>query len=187
MTAPKRNQDRRVLKTKAALRDAMLTLMPTTGWDDMTIQEICDEANVGRSTFYVHYQSKDDLLSESMNDLRDMLSGQAPAADSHGFQFLPGLLAHMAEQREVFKAAIGRRSGHGVAMRFKEMVLQLVEMELKARRYPAAKRLWMARFITGGIVDTMAWWVDEPKAPSLKVMERELNQLGEAALLACSA
>ncbi|BCO26616.1 hypothetical protein MIZ03_1499 [Rhodoferax lithotrophicus] len=182
MTDTKTELDRRVLKTKAALRDAMLSLMAPKGWDEMTIQEICDAANVGRSTFYVHYRSKDDLLSEGMNDLRDMLAGQATKLAEPGLHFLTGLLAHMAEQREVFKAAIGRRSGHGVVRRFKEMVFQLVEIELKRRHHPAAKSPWVARFVAGGIVDAMAWWVDAPKPPSIKVMERELDQLAQAAL-----
>ncbi len=187
MSAARPELDRRILKTKLALRDAMLSLLASKGWDDMTIQEICDTANVGRSTFYVHYQSKDDLLSDGMNDLRDMLARQAANVDVAGFHFLPGLLEHMVEQRNVFKAAIGRRSGHGVARRFKEMVFQLVEIELKRRRHPGAKNPWVARFIAGGIVDAMAWWVDAPKAPSIKVIERELNQLGEGALIVCMA
>ncbi len=185
MTAPKPERDRRVLKTKLALRDAMLSLMASKGWDDMSIQEICDVANVGRSTFYVHYQSKDDLLSEGLSDLRDLLAGQAATLCGQGFHFLPGLLEHMAEQRAVFKGAIGRRSGHGVARRFKEMVCQLVEAELTRRRHPGANSPWVARFVAGGIVDAMAWWVDAPKALSIKEMERALNQLGEGALMSC--
>jgi AcrR family transcriptional regulator len=182
MTDTKTELDRRVLKTKAALRDAMLSLMAPKGWDEMTIQEICNAANVGRSTFYVHYQSKDDLLSEGINDLRDMLAGQGAKLDGPGLQFLAGLLEHMAEQREVFKAAIGHRSAHGVARRFKEMVFRLVEIELKRQRHPAAKSPWVARFVAGGIVDAMAWWVDAPTPPSIKDMERELDQLARAAL-----
>ncbi|HEU4776517.1 MAG TPA: TetR/AcrR family transcriptional regulator [Telluria sp.] len=185
MTDARPRPDRRIVKTKLALRDAMLSLLASKGWDDMTIQEICDAANVGRSTFYVHYQSKDELLSEGLNDLRDLLAGQAAKLDGRGFRFLLGLLDHMAEQRDVFKAAIGLRSGHGVARRFKEMVFQLVELDLKRRRHPGANRPWVARFVAGGIVDAMAWWVDAPTAPSILDMERELNQLGEGALLAC--
>jgi AcrR family transcriptional regulator len=186
MTDAKPELDRRILKTKSALRDAMLSLMAPKGWDEMTIQEICDTANVGRSTFYVHYQSKDDLLSEGMNDLRDMLAGQIAKLDEPGFYFLPGLLEHMAEQREVFKAAIGRRSGHGVARRFKEMVFQLVEIELNRRDHPARLKPWTARYVAGGIVDAMSWWVDAPKAPSIKDMVRDLNKLGAAVLQASS-
>lgn len=91
MTNAKLNQDRRILKTKTALRDAMLALMAPRGWDEMTIQEICDKANVGRSTFYLHYQSKDDLLLEGMNDLRDTISAQTVETEAVDFHFLNGV------------------------------------------------------------------------------------------------
>ena len=182
MTDDKPEQDRRVLKTKASLRDAMLTLMASRGWDEMTIQEICDKANVGRSTFYVHYQSKDDLLSEGMNDLRDTISAQTAQAEGPGLHFLAGLLDHMAQQRDVFKATIGRRSGHSVARRFRKMVFQLVEIELKRRRHPAVKNPWVAMFVAGGIVEAMAWWVDASEPPSIKDMKRALHELAQVAL-----
>lgn len=184
MSDARPEQDRRILKTKASLRDAMLGLMATRGWDEITIQEICDQANVGRSTFYVHYQSKDELLSEGMNDLRDMISAQA---EGPGLHFLPGLLDHMTQQRDIFRAAIGRRSGHGVARRFKKMVVQLVEIELKRRQHPAAKNAWLAMFVAGGIVETMAWWIDAPEPPSINDMMRELDELAQAALASNTA
>lgn len=187
MTDTRTDTDRRVLKTKAALRDAMLSLMAPRGWDAMTIQEICDAANVGRSTFYVHYRSKDELLSESLNDLRDRLCQHGAPSDGPGFPFLPGLLAHMAEQQAVFKAGIGRRSGQGVVRRFKEMVCQLVEQTLRERQHPADQCPWLARYLAGGIVEAMAWRADAPEAPPIQALERELNQLGAATLHACTA
>ncbi|NVD70290.1 TetR/AcrR family transcriptional regulator [Duganella sp. BJB1802] len=174
--------DRRVLKTKAALRDAMLDLMALRGWDQMTIQEICDRANVGRSTFYVHYQSKDELLSEGLNDLRDMIAAQTAEAGHANVHFLAGLLEHMAQQRDVFRAAIGRRGGQGVARRFRHMVCQLVEIELKRRPHPAAAHPWVARFVAGGVVEAMTWWVDAPEPPPIATMQRELDALAQAAL-----
>ena len=182
MTNAKLNQDRRILKTKTALRDAMLALMVPRGWDEMTIQEICDKANVGRSTFYLHYQSKDDLLLEGMNDLRDTISAQTVETEAADFHFLSGLLDHMDQQREVFKAVIGRRSGHGVARRFKKMVFQLIEIELKKQQHPAVKNPWVAMFVAGGIVEAMAWWVEASEPPLIKDMKRELNNLAQATL-----
>ena len=187
MTDAKAGHDRRVLKTRAALRDAMLALMAARGWDDMTIQEICDTANVGRSTFYVHYQCKEDLLSEAMNDLRDMILAKPAHAEGPGLQFLAGLLDHMAEQRDVFKAAVGRRSGHGVARQFKKMVFQLVEIELERRRHPALSTPWVARFVAGGIVEAMAWWVDAAEPPSIGTMVSELDELAQSALASSAA
>src|ERR1700741_782405 len=55
-------QDRRVRRTRAALRDAFLALVSEKGYEKITIQDILDRADVGRSTFYVHYRAKEALL-----------------------------------------------------------------------------------------------------------------------------
>ncbi len=172
--------DRRIAKTRLALRDAMLQLLPARGWDDLTIQEICERANVGRSTFYMHYRSKDDLLSESLNDLRDVLS-TAVTEDSEQLAFIPGLLAHMVEQRRIFKTVIGRRSGQGVERRFREMVFQLIDQDIAKRNYPKVQQQMIGRYLAGGLVDLMAWWVDAPDAPAVGTLEQliqELTQIG---------
>lgn len=166
-TAP----DRRIIKTRLALREAMLGLLAEHGWDDISIQQICDQANVGRSTFYLHYDSKDDLLSESLNDLRDALTTVTGAVPQPTFAFLPGLLAHMEENRRVFRNVIGRRSGYGVERRFREMVFQLLEQDLAKQDVAENLRPMQARYLAGGIVDLMTWWVDAADAPAMSVLE----------------
>ncbi|HZX31526.1 MAG TPA: TetR/AcrR family transcriptional regulator [Rhodocyclaceae bacterium] len=173
------NPDRRVLRTRVALRDALLALLPEKGWDDLNVQEICDRANVGRSTFYLHYQSKEDLLSEGLNDLRAMLGATGAEGDSGParFAFLPGLLAHMIENRAVFRTVIGRRSGHVVERRFRAMVVQLLEDDLAGQGPGAGSPEVHARFIAGGWVDLMAWWVDTANPPPIEVLELQLREL----------
>jgi AcrR family transcriptional regulator len=176
--------DRRIAKTRLALRDALLSLLADRGWDELNIQEICDRANVGRSTFYIHYRSKEDLLAEGLNDLRDALRVIKPdnAAAHPPLAFMPGLLAHMLEQRQIFKTVIGRRSGHSIERRFREMVFQLIEQDLLSFNMPNVQHQMVARYIAGGIVDLMAWWVDAPKAPEVDVLEQLVQKLAQAAL-----
>ena len=166
--------DRRILKTRLALRDALMSLLAEQGWDDISIRKICDRANVGRSTFYLHFASKDDLLSESLDDLRDALTGATATgvAQQRPFAFLRGLLAHMEENRRVFRNVIGRRSGFGVERRFRETVVQLIELDLLHGNLSGIQRSMQARFLAGGIVDMMAWWVDAPDALDLDVLEQ---------------
>ena len=182
MPQPPREVDRRVARTRLALRNAMLALLPASGWDDLSIQAICEQADVGRSTFYLHYQGKDDLLSDSFAGLRDHLAAQRGPSAAPGLGMLGGLLDHMAEQRAVFKAVIGQRGGHGIASRFKAMVRELVDLELKRRGLVAEQRHWLASYLAGGIVETMAWWIDAPRPPSVREMERRINLLAEAAI-----
>src|SRR5260370_36729951 len=65
--------DRRILRTRATLQHALNSLILKKGYDAITIQDICDAANVGRSTFYAHYRSKDDLKRKGFEKLRTLL------------------------------------------------------------------------------------------------------------------
>ncbi|CAM3765992.1 TetR/AcrR family transcriptional regulator [Marinicrinis lubricantis] len=68
--------DRRILKTQEALKKAVVELMTEKNFDDITIQDIADRANVNRGTIYLHYQDKYDLLDKlieaHMNELGEM-------------------------------------------------------------------------------------------------------------------
>ena len=65
--------DRRVLRTRRALREALLSLILEQGYESVTIEEITDRADVGRTTFYLHYRDKEELLLECINGAVDDL------------------------------------------------------------------------------------------------------------------
>ena len=64
----RRNTDRRVLRTRNALGDALVALLRERNFDDITVQDVLDRAGVGRSTFYVHYCDKHDLFLSDVED-----------------------------------------------------------------------------------------------------------------------
>src|SRR3972149_51567 len=66
--------DRRSQRTRQALGDALIELMMEKGYDAISVKEIIDHANVGRSTFYTHYADKDELLVSQLDRVVDMLS-----------------------------------------------------------------------------------------------------------------
>jgi AcrR family transcriptional regulator len=68
-----RNDDRRVRKTQVALIGAFVELVLEKRYDAITIQDLLDRADVGRSTFYAHYRGKDDLLAKSFIGMLAML------------------------------------------------------------------------------------------------------------------
>ena len=57
--------DRRIQRTRQLLEDALIALILEKGYDKITVQNIVDQANVGRSTFYSHFLDKDDLMENS--------------------------------------------------------------------------------------------------------------------------
>ena len=66
---PQNFGDRRVQRTRKLLQDALIDLVAEKGYVAVTIQEILDRANVGRSTFYAHFQDKDQLLHSILDRL----------------------------------------------------------------------------------------------------------------------
>ena len=91
--------DRRVQRTRGALMSAFIELVLTQGYEGLTAEDISRKANVGRSTFYLHYANKAALLTES---IRNPSSRMAAWVDGNVTpqQLLP-LLEHFREQRRV--------------------------------------------------------------------------------------
>jgi len=70
MTEPLKSiKDRRVQKTQTLLRQALLALLAEKPYDSIVVKQILDRANVGRSTFYMHFRDKDDLLLSGIDDM----------------------------------------------------------------------------------------------------------------------
>ena len=179
--------DRRTQRTRTALREALLALMHEQGWDEIDVRQICERANVGRSTFYTHFTSKDDLLSGGFDDLRRMLQQAARSTDAASakgrrqprLSFALGLMEHAWENRRVFRMLIGRRSGYAVHQRFKQMLLALVDDELTdwAEDVP---RDAAVRWTAGALFELLTWWMETrspmPPAELHAMLERLLTR-----------
>lgn len=160
--------DRRSLRTRTALREALIQLIGERGWDAIAVQDLCERANVGRSTFYSHFPNKDALLLGGLEDLRAELGRQAAARSpakgsgpsTSGFRFSLGLIEHAHQQRKVFRNLIGRRSGYVVQQRFREMVVRLVDDELPTSK-GKLPRAAIARALAAAFVELLAWWVEQ--------------------------
>src|SRR5512141_2904590 len=78
--------DRRVQRTQQLLREALVALILEKGYDAITVQDILDLANMGRSTFYAHYRDKEDLLLSGFQMLfnafqKEFLKAASPSND----------------------------------------------------------------------------------------------------------
>ena len=84
--------DRRSQRTRQALHQALFALMRTKRYDAITVQDIIDQANVGRSTFYAHFVDKEDLASYSLEQIMQALMHSPASGATAG----PGLIATTA-------------------------------------------------------------------------------------------
>src|SRR5689334_1033995 len=112
--------DRRVRRTRKQLRDALVALVLERGWDAVSVRDVCARADIGRSTFYVHFADKEELLLSGFDDLHQALEHERTSA-SEPFGFVTSLITHASENVRLFRALIGKRSGQAVQRRFGEV------------------------------------------------------------------
>ncbi len=102
--------DRRVERTRQSLLDALRDLLFERGYDGFAVRDIVERANVGRSTFYEHFASKDEIFRESLDRPVEALA--ASACEPGGLERLKAILLHFAENPRLtggMLAGSGRR------------------------------------------------------------------------------
>lgn len=167
--------DRRVRRTRELLRRALLELILEKGYDSTTVQDILDRADVGRTTFYNHYQTKDELLLSGLDELRTALGAHpATSADSPGGQepllgTLHPLFEHAADNRALFRAMLGSRGATLATRAGSRMLSEFLDARLRPRlsvHDPVQLDMTVA-FLVNGLLGLLTWWLD--KQPDLTV------------------
>lgn len=178
-----RHVDRRVQRTQRELHEALVSLIIERGWDRVSVQEICDRADVGRSTFYLHFADKDELLLEGFEGLYASMDAVRSTAKGR-FAFAEALFEHAQDHLRVFRAVVGKRSGQVVLRRFRDVVVRLVEADLQSLRLGEDERATVARYIGGGLVEMMTTWLDRPSRTDAKTVAATFVQLTQGVLSA---
>jgi AcrR family transcriptional regulator len=181
-------EDRRVQRTHRALREALVALILERGWDGFGIRDLCERADVGRSTFYLHFADKEDVLGSGMEDLRRSL--RAHAADAGGARplaFARGVIEHAHEHVRVFRATIGKQSGQIVQRRFRELVRALVQEDLAPLIPAGLRRDGAVAFLAGGFTDLIIWSLEARSPPGPEELEALFQDLAAPVLAEVTA
>ncbi len=176
--------DRRVQRTRRALREALIALILERGWDGFSVQDVCDRADVGRSTFYTHFGDKEDLLGGGFDDLRRGLRAQLAAfgEPARPLGFSRGLIEHVHEQQRLFRALIGKRSGQLVQKKFRELVLDLVREDLAGLLAPGPRRDGAVAFVAGAFFELLIWSLEAKSAPAPEEVDALFHELAAPVL-----
>lgn len=156
--------DRRVSKTRKALKDALTDLILENGYEGMTVQNVIDRADVGRSTFYAHFTDKDELLLAILADLEmPDLDPSTWNPDDPAFGWTLALFRHFASHKRLFKAVAGGQSGAVARRETTQKLEELAKAELSrlraARKLDAFSFEAVVRFLVGTFLGFMDWWM----------------------------
>jgi AcrR family transcriptional regulator len=174
------SNDRRVQRTRRLLRDALIALITERGWDKVSVQDVCERADVGRSTFYTHFADKEELLLGGFDDLRKVLRAQRSSsgrATGEPLAFVRGLIEHAGEHATLFRAIIGKRAGHAVEKRFRQTVLALVKEDLAAYGLGGRTLDVTTSYAAGALVEVLTWWIDTRNSLDAAELEAAFRRL----------
>ena len=160
--------DRRAVRTRKALHGALMSLILRKGYEATTIQDIIDEADIGRSTFYGHYTGKEDLLRSGFQILRRELAeaqraarGRADGPQDEPLGFSRAMFEHAAGYTDVYLAMVGGRGGVVAISELRKVLSEFVRKELStARDDGTVSRDLVVQFVVGALLTVLTWWLE---------------------------
>lgn len=171
--------DRRIQKTRQQLAMALVDLMVEQGYENTTVQHILDRAKVGRSTFYVHFRDKEDLLRSSMDNMRLGLehhwraSLEATNSPMGNLAFALPHLQHLGSHKHIWRAIVGRECGAIVDRQMRKILGQLARKDLSARGHSGLELDAAVQHVVGSLMSMIEWWLDH----EIRLSPEELNTL----------
>ena len=168
--------DRRITKSKKALRDAMVALMEERGYDGFTVNDLCERADLNRGTFYNHFRDKEDLLAaledEVMEDL-DRFQSQMKALtvrELMGYRvrkqplpFLVSLFDYLREQGDFLHAVLGPGGDVRFGPRLRDAVCANLVQSILHERYrndPTPFVGYYVAFFASAYLGIIQRWID---------------------------
>ncbi|MGC1300724.1 MAG: TetR/AcrR family transcriptional regulator [Alloacidobacterium sp.] len=178
-----RKPDERIRRTHERLGAALVDLIQEKPINEVTVQEVLDRASVGRSTFYLHFRDKNDLL---LSQLEKALEGMSTALsvrkeESHRVVAVAEMFEHIGGQNKIYRALAdaGRLNdffelaqgyfARGIERRLRESrrLPKLPPSEVRARAFALA----------GSLLSLLRWWIDRGAKESPAHMDELFHQM----------
>ena len=171
--------DARVRRTRDALGDALVALMQEKPFETITVQDVLDRANVGRSTFYSHYSDKDDLLMSDAEEFFESISLLLSLRGDKSDRVFPvqEFFSHIIEAKQFLDALMSSGKFHDNMELARGQFARGIERRLselaRAQSVPADERPAIAFAHAGALLSLLEWWIDR----GMKQQPAEMDQL----------
>jgi len=184
-------KDRRTRKTRQTLRGALLTLLKEKRYEDITVQDIIERADVARSTFYIHYLDKDDLLTGQhgifAENLGHDLSAHSVDGGSGGAFSSRAWFYHIQAQGDILKLIAKDTALDMVMKTLRGIILRSVDDGLRKHPFPenpSVPRSLVVDYLTDTLMALIKWWFQDGMKYTPEQMDVMFNQLATPGVLA---
>lgn len=177
-----RKSDRRSLRTRQMLTDALVVLLLEKRYESITIQEILDRANVGRSTFYTHFFDKEDLLISSFEHILEGLDYQIGngSDETHIISSL-SLFQHVGQHYLLYQAMVRggcedllMKKGQNYLYSRTEKCLSFLYTNHSPSKIPIPI---LTTYLVSTLFTLLKWWLDHEMPYSIERMDKIYQQL----------
>jgi AcrR family transcriptional regulator len=170
--------DRRSQRTRQLLSTAFVQLLREKGYSAITVSNIIERADVGRSTFYSHYRDKDDLFVSELDRVIEVLGDRIPMQKEMPFFPSLGLFRHIGEEYELYKALVWTPGIDLLIKHLQTSLRQRVEQGFhQTGRAFAIPIPILANFIAGSFVTLLKWWLENKMIYSPDQMDEMFKNL----------
>lgn len=186
--------DRRVRRTRQALQDALISLILEKGYDGVTIEEITERADLGRTTFYLHFRDKEELLIQAVNSIaEDFIEKHAALLDqdfsperayrklqlSLDERILFHVFEHARENADLYKVMLRGEGSIKATERMRDLI-----SEEAIKRFPTKSGVklkvpldFFGSFFAGALIEAVTWWLENEQPYDVESMVKYFQQL----------
>lgn len=160
--------DRRQRKTREAIFSAFGNLISRKRYESITVQDIIDAADIGRSTFYAHFETKDDLLKAMCEDIFDHIfkGNMCDYGESRDLEAkLAHILWHLGEQKAYIVGIFKSQSADIFMGHLRSHLSRLFEMYLSDFKAEVPSD-FLLNHLVGAFCEVLKWWVKNDLNPS---------------------
>jgi AcrR family transcriptional regulator len=138
-----KSTDRRIVRTKRLIRDALTELMEEKGFEGITVRDLTQKADINRGTFYLHYRDKYDLLEQSeaeiINEIKNLTNKINPldalkfTGQGEPFPFIINLFEYLHENSSFMKVVLGPNGDAAFQVKMKEFIKKTFQQTIASK------------------------------------------------------
>lgn len=172
--------DRRKKYTRKVLKESLITLLAEKPISDITVKEVCEIADINRSTFYTHYSDHFDLLSkieeEITDDMNQYLESYSYEKEEESIQMTEKILEYITENKFMFQTLLNKDAAPTFEKRMMELTRRFMMNNWMSDNYVKKEESqYLSSFVISGSIHVIKDWLENDMDQSPKEMAVMIN------------
>ena len=174
----KKKENRRIMMTKRMLKEALIEMLKEKDIYHISIRELCENADINRTTFYKYYGSQFDLLTDMENDMIEFLTKTIKSNEADPEKIISSACKYLEENLDFARLIIN----NNVDPTFAQKLFAMDSIKQSALKKFVGKRSeaeleYMYNFLTYGAFSMMCVWLNKEEREAPEVFAKFINQM----------